>query len=52
MASKSVIGQVYRYVRAEKKWWLVPVLVALVATALVLVVSESSVLAPFIYTLF
>lgn len=52
MAAKSVIGELYRYVKAEKKWWLVPVLGVLVLAAALLVFAQSSALAPFIYTIF
>jgi hypothetical protein len=43
---------VWGYVRTEKKLWLVPVLVLLFAAAAILVLGQSSALAPFIYTLF
>jgi len=52
MASKSLVGEVFGYVKSEKKWWLVPVLVVLVGAAALLVLGQGSALAPFIYTIF
>ena len=39
------------FLRQSRKWWLVPVLLALVALGIVVVLAETAV-APFIYTLF
>lgn len=52
MAGKSVVGEVWGYVRTEKKLWLVPVLGVLLAAAALLVLGQGSALAPFIYTIF
>lgn len=38
--------------RARKKYWLMPLILALLTVASLVVIAESSVLAPFIYTLF
>ena len=40
------------FIAARKKYWLVPVLVIMVAVGGLLVVSKGSVIAPLIYTLF
>ncbi len=52
MAAKGVMGQVWAYTKAEKKWWLLPVLVVLLAAGALLVFAQGSALAPFIYTIF
>jgi hypothetical protein len=41
-----------RFIAARKKYWLVPVLIIMVAVGGLLVVSKGSVVAPLIYTLF
>jgi Family of unknown function (DUF5989) len=41
-----------RFIAARKKYWLVPVLVIMVAVGGLLVFSKGSVVAPLIYTLF
>ena len=38
--------------KQNKKWWLLPLLVALSVLGLLVFLSSSSGLAPFIYTLF
>jgi hypothetical protein len=37
------------FLRQEKKWWLVPLVLVLVLVGLVIVFSSSSALAPFMY---
>lgn len=41
-----------RFVWTRKLWWMLPVLVILLALSLLIVFAEGSALAPFIYTLF
>jgi hypothetical protein len=40
------------FLKREKKWWLIPLAVILLALGVLIVFFESSVLAPFIYALF
>jgi len=48
----SFAGEFWAFLRVRKKFWLLPViLVALIFGAL-LIVAQSSAIAPFIYTLF
>jgi hypothetical protein len=41
-----------RFLRQEKKWWLMPLVFILLLLGLFLVFSASSPLAPFLYPLF
>jgi hypothetical protein len=52
MAKRQVIGQLWEFLREEKKYWLMPVILVFVLFGLLLVFSQSSAIAPFIYTLF
>lgn len=52
MASESKIGLVWGFLRTRKKWWLTPIVVTLILLGLLIVLSESSAVAPFIYALF
>lgn len=52
MASGSLIGQIWGYVKAEKKWWLLPIILMLVTVGSLLVFAQGSALAPFIYSIF
>ncbi len=48
----SVLTDLFRFMKKEKKWWLVPMIVLLVLLGIVLVAVQGSAVAPFIYTLF
>lgn len=45
---KDIVG----LVRERKKWWLVPIILALLAIGALIVFTSGSAVAPFIYTLF
>ncbi len=49
--SAGILGELWGFLRANKKWWLLPIIVVLVLVG-VLVVLSSTAVAPFIYTLF
>jgi len=36
----------------KKRWWILPVIVAVVVLGVILIVGEATSLAPFIYTMF
>lgn len=42
----------WRFLRVRKKFWLLPLLMMTVLFGVLLIMAESSALAPFIYTLF
>jgi hypothetical protein len=48
----SIVGELWRYVRARKKYWLVPLLVVMFLLGGLLVLAKGSAIAPLIYTLF
>ena len=47
-----VLREFWYFVRYRKVYWLLPLLIALALIGLLIVVSEASALAPFIYPLF
>jgi hypothetical protein len=47
-----LLSELWRFMRERKKLWLAPVIILLVLVGLFVVLSQSSVLAPLIYTLF
>ena len=49
--SAGVFGEFWAFLRENKKWWLLPLLIALVLVGGLIVLSSTA-LAPFIYTLF
>ncbi len=40
------------YLKIRKKWWLAPIMIVLGLMGLLIVATQGSALAPFIYTLF
>jgi hypothetical protein len=48
----STLRELWRFLRVRKKYWLVPVVVAALVLAGLLVLAQGSALAPFIYTIF
>lgn len=48
----ALLAEFWYFIRHRKQWWLLPVVVALLAIGVLIVVAESSALAPFIYPLF
>ena len=52
MAKFRVLAEFFQFLRQEKKYWLVPIVIVFVLFGLLMVVSQSSAVAPFIYTLF
>jgi hypothetical protein len=52
MARTSLSRELWFFLRERKKFWLLPILVVLVALGSLLVFAQGSALAPFIYTIF
>jgi hypothetical protein len=48
----SILAELWSFLRVRKKWWLAPILVVLLTVGLILLATEGSALAPFIYSLF
>ena len=52
MARRGFVGQTWGFLRARKKWWLLPIVFVMVVVGALLIFAQGSALAPFIYTLF
>jgi hypothetical protein len=48
----SFFKEFYSFLKERKKYWLVPIIIVLVLFGALIVLSQGSVVAPFIYTLF
>jgi hypothetical protein len=46
------VGELFSFFWSNKRWWMVPILVTLFLFGVLLVLAQSSAIAPFIYTLF
>ena len=52
MSKMSLVGEFIQFLKTEKKYWLAPIVVVFLLLGLLIVFSQSSAVAPFIYTLF
>tara|TARA_B100000989_G_C19422802_1_gene419428 strand:- start:310 stop:459 length:150 start_codon:yes stop_codon:yes gene_type:complete len=48
----SFIKEFYNFIRARKKYWLIPIIIVSIILGGLIILAEGSVVAPFIYTLF
>ena len=48
----SLLVELWRFMRVRKKFWMLPIFVAMLALDGLLVLAKGSAIAPFIYTLF
>ena len=48
----SFVMELWMYMRARKKFWLLPLIVVMLLLGLLIVFAQGSAVAPFIYTLF
>ena len=48
----SFLKEFWRFVRVRKKYWLLPILIMLALFGGLLVLTQGTAIAPFIYTLF
>jgi hypothetical protein len=48
----SLIKEFWEFMRVRKKFWLLPIILMLLLFGALIVFTESSAVAPFIYTLF
>ena len=47
-----VVGELLSFLWRERLWWMIPILIALILVALLVVLSSNPAVAPFVYVLF
>ena len=52
MSKIVLFKEFWEYIRLSKKWWLTPIVVMLLLLGALIVLTEGTAIAPFIYTLF
>ncbi|MBI4550068.1 MAG: hypothetical protein HY714_04000 [Candidatus Omnitrophica bacterium] len=52
MSRLEVLKEFWNFLKERKKWWLAPIVIVLLLLGALIAVTETSALAPFIYTLF
>lgn len=50
--NKSILGELWDFLKVRKAWWLTPILLMLVLVAVLIVFSQSTGVSTFIYALF
>lgn len=52
MKRTSIVKEFWQFMKVRKKFWLAPIIVVLLLLGFLIVFTQSSALAPFIYALF
>jgi hypothetical protein len=52
MSKLSIAGEFWEFLKVRKKYWLLPIVFILLALGALMILTEGSALAPFIYALF
>ena len=47
-----ILVEFWEFIKYRKKWWLTPIIIILIIFGALIILTEGSVVAPFIYTLF
>ncbi|MDO8509361.1 MAG: DUF5989 family protein [Nanoarchaeota archaeon] len=47
----SILYEFWNFLKIRKKWWLLPIIILLLFVGILIIVGQSSSLAPFIYAL-
>ncbi len=47
-----ILAELYQFMKVRKKWWLGPIVLVLVLLGLLMVLTQGSAVAPFVYALF
>ncbi len=52
MGKQTLIGEFWEFLRMRKRYWLLPIVIMLSLLGMLIVFTEGSAVAPFIYALF
>jgi len=48
----NLLYEMFDFMKSRKRWWLLPVIIALLIVGVLIIFAQSSALSPFIYALF
>jgi hypothetical protein len=48
----TIFGELWAFMKVRKKWWLGPIVLTMLLLSALIVLTEGSAVAPFIYALF
>lgn len=52
MSKLSILSELWEFLKVRKKWWLLPIILFLVLLGGLIILTQGSALAPFIYAIF
>ncbi len=52
MSKLSIFGELWQFLKVRKKWWLLPIILFLLLLGGLIILTQGSALAPFIYAIF
>ena len=52
MSKLSIVSELWSFLKMRKKWWLLPIVIFLVVLGGLIILTQGSALAPFIYSIF
>jgi hypothetical protein len=52
MANSSLVGEFWEFLKYRKRYWLLPIVLVMLLLGGLIIFTESSAVAPFIYALF
>ncbi len=52
MSKLSIISEFWNFLKARKKWYLAPIVIFLLLLGALIILTQGSAIAPFIYALF
>ena len=52
MSKIKIIAEFIEFLKHSKKWWLLPIILILLLLGALIILTQGSVVAPFVYTLF
>lgn len=52
MSHVSLFRELWAFMRVRKKFWLLPIIIVMILIGALMLASQGSVLAPFVYTIF
>jgi hypothetical protein len=52
MGKLAIIAEFWGFMKERKKWWIAPIVISLLLLGALIVLTEGSAVAPFIYALF
>jgi hypothetical protein len=52
MGKLSILLEFWDFLKVRKKWWLAPIVLIMILLGALIILTEGSAVAPFIYTIF